>query len=334
MKLLSICASIVLLCFTVPAISQVEVDFPKKGKRELSEIREGENINLSGLWEGEITQLLWDGQPEFKGVSGKMHVEIYQEKDRVTGLIVCRAKFEEGKGYLSYDKHFEGRWINDQLVYEDVRVENYINTHRELRHLETCLKKATLDFYKTLGLWHLEGSWEGQGHVTDVACIPGKIHLTKVNEEDLAIEYAHTVNTNFEQKNGKPVELKWDEDKLKGIKNRKVNEGNTVEVKSKTLSITVYDHKRSDGDIISLNFNGNWLLEKYKINNEQHKIDVVLDGGKKYPDYVLLYAHNLGKYPPNTVAIIIDDGVSQQRVILNSDMHVCDVIYFKFKPEN
>jgi len=323
----------VLALFSISISAQVDVSFPKKGKRQLQEIRTPQIQDLNGLWEGEISQMTWDGQPEFNGATGKLHVEIEQEGKLVTGLLVCRAKFANNMGYLSYEKYFKGVWNGDNMEYQDVRVENYINTHRELRHLETCLKEANLQFYQTKGEFHLEGAWTGAGSVTGIECVPGKIHLTKVNPDDIAIEYANTVNINFAQDKGKPVELKWDEDKqtIKKIKDRKVNEGNTIEVESRVISITVYDHKKNDGDIISLNYNGYWLLEKYKIDNEEHKIDVVLHADKKNPDYVLLYAHNLGKYPPNTVAIIINDGVTQQRVILNSDMHVCDVIYFKLK---
>ena len=324
---------VLIAALSYPSFAQVEVNFPRKGKRQLDEIRNPEIQDINGLWEGQISQITWDGQPEFQGTTGKLHVEIEQKGQLVEGLLVCRAKFANNKGYLSYEKYFKGVWNGDRLEYQDIRVENYINTHKELRHLETCLKEAKLEFYQTKGAFHLEGTWTGSGHVTGIDCVPGKIHLTKVNPDDLAIEYANTVNINFQQDKGSPVELKWDDDNqtIKKIKDRKVNEGNTIEVESKVISITVYDHKKNDGDIISLNYNGYWLLEKYKINNSQHKIDVVLSADKKNPDYVLLYAHNLGKYPPNTVAIIINDGVTQQRVILNSDMHVCDVIYFKLK---
>ncbi len=330
---MKIIISLILTAFYFSSFAQVDVSFPKKGKRQLNEIRKPQMQDLNGLWEGEISQLVWDAQPEFQGATGKLHVEITQEGSKVEGLLVCRAKFANNKGYLSYEKYFTGVWTGEILQYKDLRVENYINTHKELRHLETCLKQANLQFYQTKGSFHLEGDWSGGGHVTGIDCVPGKIHLTKINPDDIAIEYANTVNINFAQEKGKPVELKWDEENktIEKIKDRKVNDGNTIEVESKVISITVYDHKKSDGDIISLNYNGYWLLEKYKIDNDEHKIDVVLNANKKNPDYVLLYAHNLGKYPPNTVAIIINDGVTQQRVILNSDMHVCDVIYFKLK---
>jgi len=323
------------ICALMPfyASAQIEVSFPKKSKVQLSKIRKPSLIDINGLWEGEISQATWDGEPAFNGSTGKLHVEITQKGSEVEGLLVCRAKFANNKGYLSYDKYFKGVWNGDVLQYQDVRVENYINTNKDFRHLESCLKEAELSFYQTKGAFHLEGEWEGTGHVTGIACGPGKISLTKVNPDDIAIEYASTANINFAKHKGKPVELIWEEDSegVKKIKDRKLDKGKVIEVESTVLSIKVYDHKKDDGDIISLNYNGYWLLEKHKIENEEHQMDIVLKADDKNPNYILLYAHNLGKYPPNTVALIINDGHTQQRVVLNSDMNVCDVIYFELK---
>lgn len=327
--------SVVLSClFLICNLNaQTEIDFPEKSNKELKEIRTDEAINLNGLWEGRISQLSWKGQPEFKGVTGKLHVEIKHEGNQVNGLLVCRAKFANNKGYLSYEKSFTGIWNGSELEYQDVKIDNYINTHRDLRHLETCIKSARLEFYRHNGKYHLEGDWQGTGHVSDVPCIPGKIHLTKIVEEELVMEEAQTINVNFESTDKGPVEVKFDRnDQVKKIRDRKVESGKVIKVDSTYLSITVYDHKRNDGDIISLNYNGNWILEQYRINNEEHHVDVFLDPDKKVKNYLILYAHNLGESPPNTVAVIIDDGKKRQRFILNSDMNTCDVIYFEYNP--
>jgi len=326
--------TILLFFFHSNLSAQVDINFPKKEKKELEEVRSTSDIDLNGLWEGEINQLTWVGQPEFNGAKGKLHVEIEQKGSKVKGLIVCRARFANNKGYLSYEKTFEGIWDGDRLKYKDIKVENYINTHRELRHLETCIKTADLYFYKFNGHYHLEGEWEGAGHISEVPCVPGKIHLTKVNEDEFMEEEATTFNVNFEQKDNLPVELKWDKSNtLKKIRNRNVKDGKKIKVASKYLSITVYDHKRNDGDIISLHYNGNWILERFKINNKEHQVDVMLDDTGKVPNYLLLYAHNLGESPPNTCAVIVNDGVKRQRFILNADMNTSDVIYFEYEGE-
>ncbi len=309
---------------------QVEINFPEKSDKELAKEQGSAAVNLSGLWEAEITQLTWRGQPELQNMSGKLHVEIEHKGNKIKGLMVCRAKFANGQGYLSFEKEFSGRWDGSQMSYQDESINNYINTHRSMRHIESCMKTARLDFYRLGSEMHLKGDWKGVGHVSDVPCSPGKIHLVKVDKEMLETEVATTYNVSFSQKNRGPVELKWDEDnKIKKIKNRNVKKGEEIKVTSKTISITVYDHQRDDGDIISLNYNGNYILEKFTLKNEQHKIDVVLDDDKAVPNYLILYAHNLGEVSPNTVAVIVDDGSTRQRFILNADMNTSDVIYFK-----
>jgi len=321
----------IFLSLCLSANAQVDVNFPKKAQEDVDKITSKNEVDLNGLWEAEITQLSWQGEPAFQGITGKLHVEVSQTGKHVNGIIVCRARFADNMGYLSYEKKFKGIWDGTILMYEDVKVENYINTHRKLRHIETCLKTAELSFYEYGGAMHLEGNWKGTGHISDISCSPGKIHLSKVLEEDIVSEEATTYNVTFSQKNKGPVELKWDGDKIKKIKNRKVKKGEIIKVKNKNLSITVYDHQRDDGDIISLNYNGNWLLEKYTLKNDKHKMDVFLDGQAAVPNYLVLYAHNLGEISPNTVAIIVDDGVTKQQFVLNADMNTSDVIYFKLE---
>jgi len=321
---------VIVLCVSSNFLTaQVIVDFPEKDQNLKSTADFG-NIDLNGLWESEITQLNWLGQPEFAGITGKLHVEITQKANKINGLLVCRAKYAGNAGYLSYEKRFEGEWRAGKLLYEDISVHNYINTHKTLRHLETCLKTAALNFYQVNGAYHLEGEWQGRGHRSEIDCVPGKIHLTKIFDEQLAIEEAQTVNVNFAQINNRPVEIKWNKKgQVKRLKKRKVKEGKTIKVSNSRLSIAVYDHKEDDGDIISLYYNGNWLLEKLEIDHTDHIVDVFLDEGKDASNYLLLYAHNLGEHPPNTVAIIVDDGYKRQRFILNADMNESDVIYFE-----
>ncbi len=324
----------ILVVFFICACSvlqaQVEINFPEKSTKDLAKNQGAQGANLTGLWEAEITQLTWKGQPQLQNMTGKLHVEIEQSGNKVKGLMVCRAKFDNNQGYLSFEKEFSGRWDGEQLLYQDEAIKNYINTHRSMRHVESCMKQARLDFYRIGNEMHLKGAWQGVGHVSDVPCSPGNIHLTKIDDEMIASEVATTYNVSFSQKNRGPVELKWDEDnKIKKIKNRNVKKGEEIKVQSKSISITVYDHQRDDGDIISLNYNGNYILEKFTLKNEKHKVDVVLDEDKAVPNYLILYAHNLGEVSPNTVAVIVDDGFTKQRFILNADMNTSDVIYFK-----
>lgn len=111
------------------------------------------------------------------------------------------------------------------------------------------------------------------------------------------------------------------------VTRRAIGEGQRIDIASPNFSIKVFDHKRIDGDIISLNYNGEWILKDYELTAEAYEIPVHFDP-QVTDNYLLFYAKNLGKEPPNTAAIVISDGTSNQKVILNADLSKCDIIYF------
>ena len=114
------------------------------------------------------------------------------------------------------------------------------------------------------------------------------------------------------------------------VTRRAIGEGQRITVTKPNFVIKVYDHKRIDGDIISLNYNGKWILKQFELTAEAHEIPIVFDQGLS-DNYLLFYAKNLGREPPNTAAIVISDGASTQKVILNADLSKCDIIYFDLK---
>ncbi len=114
------------------------------------------------------------------------------------------------------------------------------------------------------------------------------------------------------------------------VTRRAIGEGRRIKIAEPNFTIEVYDHKRIDGDIISLNYNGEWILKKYELSAEPHQIPIVYDPGLT-DNYLLFYAKNLGREPPNTAAIVISDGQRTQKVILNADLSKCDIIYFELE---
>ena len=109
---------------------------------------------------------------------------------------------------------------------------------------------------------------------------------------------------------------------------RTIKTGRTIKVREREIIVELFDHKKLDGDVISLNFKGEWVVKYHELKSERHKLRLYLDGDKG-TNYLMLYANNLGKEPPNTVALNIDDGHEVQRVILNADLKTCDIIYFE-----
>src|SRR5690606_13301563 len=97
----------------------------------------------------------------------------------------------------------------------------------------------------------------------------------------------------------------------KEIEGRAIEVTHKVAVTRKTVTIKVWDHQKVDGDRISLNLNGRWVLINYTLQKQQKVIEVELNEGT---NVFVLHALNLGKYEPNTAAIIIDDGTQENKV--------------------
>jgi WD40 repeat protein len=101
-------------------------------------------------------------------------------------------------------------------------------------------------------------------------------------------------------------------------------------VKNKILEITVWDDGIIDGDIVSLNFNGTWVLENYELLKEKKTIKVSVDESTN--NYLLMYAVNEGKNPPNTAVVTIFDGKTERSYNLRSNTKTCDSINILYTP--
>jgi hypothetical protein len=112
----------------------------------------------------------------------------------------------------------------------------------------------------------------------------------------------------------------------KEFKGRSVNYVKTLNVGSNNITIKANDHQTEDGDIISLNLNGEWVLRGFEVQKQPISLHLSLKNGD---NFLIMYAENLGSIPPNTAAIEVVDGKSSQRVVLNSDIGQCEAILLR-----
>ncbi len=106
-----------------------------------------------------------------------------------------------------------------------------------------------------------------------------------------------------------------------------VLEGQVVEVKSRHLTISVWDHNKIDGDIISLKVNDKYILTNFKLEAIKKRINYRLTG---FRAPLILYAHNLGDIPPNTAAIEIDDGIQKQVIKLKASLQESESLILQY----
>jgi hypothetical protein len=102
-----------------------------------------------------------------------------------------------------------------------------------------------------------------------------------------------------------------------------VLEKGTLQVKNRKLTISVWDHNTIDGDIVSLKLGPEWILTEYELQAAKYTFQTTLLG---FSQDLILYAHNVGMVPPNTVSISVFDGISTQRITLESNMETSESI--------
>ena len=95
------------------------------------------------------------------------------------------------------------------------------------------------------------------------------------------------------------------------------------------MTVRVWDNQKVDGDRISLNLNGKWVLENYTLAKKPHVFQIELNEGK---NIFVLHALNLGEIHPNTAAIVIVDGIKENSLLLESTLESSGTIELTYQP--
>ena len=102
--------------------------------------------------------------------------------------------------------------------------------------------------------------------------------------------------------------------KPENIGGRKVEVGETVKVKNKTITIKIWDSQVEDGDICSIYLDDKKVLDRIYLRKVPKEFEIELPAGKEH--YLTVYAEDFGKAEPNSAMVIINDGVREQTIDL------------------
>ncbi|MEL6132154.1 MAG: hypothetical protein AAFR59_02180, partial [Bacteroidota bacterium] len=116
----------------------------------------------------------------------------------------------------------------------------------------------------------------------------------------------------------------------KKLRNRRVSSQKEVQIEGRSATIYLWDHGAMDNDTVSVNVNGQWLLEGYRLEKQKYAIEYTFEPGN---NYIILYALNLGGTPPNTASIMVDDGVNQQVLQLRSTLKTSGMLRVRVRDE-
>ncbi len=116
------------------------------------------------------------------------------------------------------------------------------------------------------------------------------------------------------------------------IKDREVKLQSSITVHEPEFEIEIWDISMPDGDSISLNLNGKWILENYEVVKAKLKMKVSIHADSPN-NYLILFAHNLGKISPNTAAVSVLINGQQHKLSLTSDLKSSGALNFIYEPE-
>lgn len=261
--------------------------------------------NLSGKWTGFLTQ---DGG----GIADRYHFELTldaNEKGNWSGSSFSFIK-KGGKRYV-LRLELEASIDGEEVFFEEFRELEYVNELSE--NSSYCLKRARLHWVSEGdGKGYLSGKWEGTEPKSGNRCVPGRIELRRQEN------HAKSADTLTTVQNGRIVSLE----------NRKVKSGHKLLLAGKNITLKIFDEGKQDGDVISLLYNNQWVLRNYKLRHEPRIIKLQISP-ERLNNFLACYANSIGKQPPCTTAIIVSDGKKERKVVLNSDLKTCDIIYFE-----
>lgn len=114
------------------------------------------------------------------------------------------------------------------------------------------------------------------------------------------------------------------------VMERKTVAPQIVSFKSDSLELALYDNGEIDGDTVSVLLNGEILMTKQGLKASAIKKTIYLQPGTEEVTLVL-YAENLGRYPPNTGLLVVHDGEDTYQVRFSADLQQNAAVVFRRK---
>lgn len=190
-----------------------------------------------------------------------------------------------------------------------------------------CLIKAKLTLKDDVGAITLSGAITSSD-INQVACAAGSISIPFTNDVEVVfknytpqqvVEAKETVIT--KQPTRKLLKIiydtvvKEDETKILPPKIEQITEGKDklYHWKSNDLVLDIWDGGKTDGDLVSIEANGETILKNYDLINTKKRIQIPLH--QKGMTIIKIIARNEGNEPPNTANLLLWDGSEHYELI-------------------
>lgn len=115
------------------------------------------------------------------------------------------------------------------------------------------------------------------------------------------------------------------------IAGRKSEFSQVVDFKSDSLVLSLYDNGEIDGDTVSVIMNGEMIMARQGLKASAIRKTIYIQPGQNEDFTLVLFADNLGKYPPNTGLLVVHDGEDVYHLRFSSDFQKSSGIVFRRK---
>lgn len=112
---------------------------------------------------------------------------------------------------------------------------------------------------------------------------------------------------------------------------RKSEKMRTINYKSDSLELVLYDNGEIDGDTVSVLLNNEVIIAKQCLKAVAYKQTIYIPKSLDDSTVLTLYAENLGKYPPNTGLLIIHDGDDDYKLYFTTDLQTNAAVVLRRK---
>jgi len=261
---------------------------------------ETELFSMAGRWTGTLSQ------------SDRNHDFFYEIQLSADGRGISQIVAEDNGGSANHRLEWSFSIADSSLIIEESAL-----TEKTDPRWKWCIKSARLRLRRETSRYVLEGSWEGyiEGNTPPAGrCAPGVILLEK---PILTRSIVKTIEQPFQA--------------YEVSTQRQAKIMATVEVKKPDIRIKIWDNGTVDGDVASVFLNGQQLVNRHRVTKHKYSIPVTL---KEDNNFLILHAEDLGDISPNTVAVSVDDGVSEQIIVVSSNLKESGAILIRqFKIE-
>jgi hypothetical protein len=101
---------------------------------------------------------------------------------------------------------------------------------------------------------------------------------------------------------------------------RKTEVIRTIDFKSDSLTLVLYDNGIVDGDTVSVVLNNEVIIPKQRLTEQGYRKVIKIPPGLGDSLQLVIYAENLGTIPPNSGLLVIEDGSDRHEVLFEGDM--------------